>query len=177
MEKTSIIIVQKNGEIKQMDIFQLDIENLYKKAGFKKGDNFLKQTTWKCNINGNPTNISLYAKTKGKANTENKYDFPPPVDNVLYFGNCVLVAHDTKFVSLTKDLWNVIYETLFGGFENLKDTEEDDENEIDELENIDESLKTADGYLKDGFVVSDEDIDEDLLNYDSELGEEDYISD
>jgi hypothetical protein len=176
MEKTSIIIVQKTGEIKQMDVFQLDEENLYKKAGFKKGDDFLKQHTWKCNINGKMTNVSLYAKTKGKANTENKYDFPPPVDTSLYFGNCVLVAQDEKFVSLTKDLWNVIYETLFGGFENLKDTEEDDDNESDELENIDPSLKTNDGYLKDGFVVSDEELDV-LLNYDSELDEEGYETD
>lgn len=175
MEKTSIIIVQKNGEIKQMDVFQLENEKLYKKAGFKKGDDFLKQTTWKCNINGVPTNISLYAKTKGKANTENKYDFPPPVDTTLYFGNCVLIAErEAKYISLTKNLWNVVYETLFGGFENLKDTEEEDDNESDELDHIDESLK-ASGYLKDGFVVSDEEVDEALLNYDSELGEEDYV--
>jgi len=159
--------VQKNGEIKQMDVFQLEVENLYKKAGFKKGDDFLKQTTWKCNINNKPTDVSLYAKIKGKANTENKYDFPPPVDSVLYFGNCILVAQDgSKFVSLTKDLWNVIYETLFGGFEDLKSEDE----EIDELDNIDDSLKTAEGYLKDGFVVSDDEF----LNYGSELEEEEY---
>jgi len=168
MEKTSIIIVQKNGEIKQMDVFQLEVENLYKKAGFKKGDDFLKQTTWKCNINNKPTHISLYAKKKGKANTENKYDFPPPVDSDLYFGNCVLIARtpdETKFVSLTKDLWNVVYETLFGGFEDLHS-----EDESDELDHIDDSLKTAEGYLKDGFVVSDDEF----LNYDSELEPEEY---
>lgn len=177
MEKTSIIIVQKNGEIKQMDVFQLNIESLYKKCGFKKGEDFLKQTTWKCNINGTMTDIYLYAKTKGKANTENKYDFPPPADT-LFFGNCALIAEDSSgFVSLTKDLWNVIYENLFGGFETLKDTEEDDDNESDELDHVDPSLKTSDGYLKDGFVVSDEEVDENLLNYDSELGEEDYEND
>ena len=45
MEKTSIIIVQKSGELKQMDVFHLEEESLYKKAGFKKGDDFLKQNT------------------------------------------------------------------------------------------------------------------------------------
>lgn len=175
MEKISIIVVQKSGELKQMDVFHLDVENLYKKAGFKKGEDFLKQHTWKCNINGNLTFISLYAKTKGKANSENKYDFPPPADK-LFFGNCVLVAETDTFVSLTKDLWGVIYETLFGGFENLDDTKEEDDNEEDDLTNVDETLKTA-GYLKDGFVVSDNEVDDEMLNYDSELGEESYDSD
>jgi hypothetical protein len=174
MEKISIVIVQKSGELKQMDVFHLDEESLYKKAGFKKGDDFLKQHTWKCNINGNLTSISLYAKIKGKANSENKYDFPPPVDVKLFFGNCVLVAHRDTFVSLTKDLWGVVYETLLGGFENLDDTKEQDENEEDELVNVDEALKTADGYLKDGFVVSEDELDNEMLNYDSELEEEEY---
>lgn len=175
MEKTSILIVQKSGEIKQMDILVLDIESLYKKAGFKKGDDFLKQHTWNCFVNGKSTLISLYAKTKGKSNTENKYEFPPPVDTTLFFGNCILVAEEeNSFVSLTKPLWEAIYENIFGGFENLKDTEKEDEEEEDELNHIDESLKTSDGYLKDGFVVSDDDIDNEMLNYDSELGEEPY---
>jgi hypothetical protein len=174
MDKTSILIVQKSGEIKQMNVLVLDVDGLYKTAGFKKGDDFSKQHTWHCIVNGKMIFVSLYAKTKGKTNT-NKYDFPPPVDNVLYFGNCVLLArNDESFISLTKSLWEEIYETLFGGFETLKDTEEDDDEEEDELIHVDNSLKTNDGYLKDGFVVSDEEVDEEMLNYDSELGEESY---
>jgi hypothetical protein len=175
MEKTSIIVVTKSGELKQMDVFHLESGNLFKKAGFKKSDDFLKQHTWKCNINEKMVYVSLYAKTKGKANSENKYDFPPPMDTQLFFGNCVLVAeNDSTFVSLTKDLWLVIYSTIFGGFEDLKDTAETDEIEEDELQYIDESLKSS-GYLKDGFVVSDEEIDNEMLNYDSELEEESYV--
>lgn len=175
MEKTTILLVNKTGEIKQLDTLILDTESLYKKAGFKKGDDFLKRHVWRCNVNGKMLHVSLYAKTKGKANTENKYDFPPPVDTILYFGNCILLAQEKEsFVSLTKSLWEAIYENIFGGFEDLKDTEEQDEEEEDELEHIDDSLKTSDGYLKDGFVVSDEDIDNEMLNYDSELEEETY---
>ena len=51
-----------------------------------------------------------------------------------------------------------------------KNGHSEDENEYDELENVDSSLKTKDGYLKDNFVVSDCE----LLNYDSELSEESY---
>jgi len=159
--------VQKNGEIKQTDV-QLNEDELYKKCGYKKNNGFEKQHTWKCRINGKLINVSIYAKKNGRAGSENKYEFPPPIDSVLYFGNCALVATvKDSHVSLTKDLWNVIYKTMFE-FENLKDTE--DEDEEDELSNIDDSLKTKEGYLKDDFIVSDDEI----LNYDSELSQESY---
>jgi hypothetical protein len=169
MEKLAMLIVQKNGEIKQTDL-QVNEDELYKKCGYKKNVGFEKQHTWKCRINGKLTDIALYAKKSGRAGSENKYEFPPPVDSILYFGSCALVAKAMdEYVTLTKDLWKTVYETMFG-FENLKDTEEEDEDEYDELENVDSSLKTKDGYLKDNFVVSDCE----LLNYDSELSEESY---
>ena len=164
-----MLIVQKNGDIKQGDLPSND--ELYKKCGYKKNVGFEKQHTWKCRINGKRSNIILYGKTSGRAGSENKYEFPPPVDSCLYFGNCALVAKTKDaHTSLTKDIWKIIYATLFDGFENLKDTEEEDENEEDELDDIDDSLKTKEGYLKDGFVVSEDD----LLNSDSELSEESY---
>ena len=63
-----------------------------------------------------------------------------------------------------------MYEALFGGFDDVD--QDDDENEIDELEAIPDSMKTQDGYLKDGFVVgSDADSEEDEDA--SEPGEDD----
>jgi hypothetical protein len=147
----------------------LNDDELYKKCGYKKNAGFEKQHTWKCRINGKITHVSLYAKRTGRAGSENKYEFPPPIDTILYFGSCALVAKVKDYVSLTKDLWKTIYATMFD-FENLKDTEEKDAEEDDELNNIDDSLKTKEGYLKDDFVVSDDEI----LNYDSELSEEEY---
>jgi hypothetical protein len=99
-------------------------------------------------------NIAVWAKKTGKANFENKYDFPPPVDNELFFGTCALVRVDGegKILDLTKETWLKIYEQLFGGFEDIG---EEDEFSEDELANVDPSLLTAHGYLKDGFVVSD----------------------
>jgi hypothetical protein len=95
---------------------------------------------------------------------ENKYDFPPPVDKQLYFGSCALVGmipegHFTNkcHINLTLELWNKIYEKLFGGFEDLSLTCKEDENEEDELESIPTNMKTKKGgYLKDGFVVDSE---------------------
>ena len=36
-------------------------------------------------------NIELWSRDYGKAGTENKYDFPPPVDTALYFGTCAVL--------------------------------------------------------------------------------------
>ena len=106
---------------------------------------------------------------------ENKYDFPPPVDKELYFGTTILVNYDenNKINNLSIEIWNKIYEKLFGGFEDLSSTLQEDEQEEDELEDIDDSFKTKEGYLKDGFVIDDnEDSD---VSFDSELSEEDYV--
>ena len=165
IQNISVIIVEKNGSLKSLTIKEYKEDELYKKCGFKKADDFVKQTEWSnIKIDGKKYVVLLYGKAEGKANTENKYDFPPPVDSTLFFGNCVLVAHVKKENSeyglchLTLELWNKIYEKLFGGFEDLAVTCAEDENEVDELEGVPEEKKTKHGYLKDGFVVdSDED--------------------
>ena len=181
MQPLTIIIIDKGGELKTIAVKDYKEEELYKKCGFKKAEDFLKQTEWSVKLDGHKYIISMYGKLDGKANMENKYDFPPPVDTKLYFGSCALVGMtktDTKtFCNLSIPLWNKIYEKLFGGFEDLSSTVIEDEMEVDELESIPKSKKTKKGgYLKDGFVVDtsssdDEQIDED--DEDDEADEED----
>ena len=62
--------------------------------------------------------------------------------------------------NLSLELWNKIYEKLFGGFEDLVATIKEDEDEEDELANVPLHKKTKDGYLKDGFVVDSDKDDE-----------------
>ena len=163
----TIIIVDKTGVLKTHNVKDFNTDDLFKKCGFKKSDDFIQQTEWGVKI---PTEkdkiyIRVFAKTTGRANNENKYDFPPPIDNTLFFGNCAIVAHirDTptsfRHIDLTIPLWDKIYEKLFGGFEDLTATAKEDEEEEDELLNVPSEKKTKDGYLKDGFVV-DSDTDE-----------------
>ena len=87
-----IIIVDKTGTLKSLNVKDYKEEELFKKAGFKKVDGFIKHTDWSVKMDGQKYSIALYGKLDGKANMENKYDFPPPVDNMLFFGACVLVA-------------------------------------------------------------------------------------
>jgi hypothetical protein len=172
----NIILVDKSGDLK---ICKYNIDKgdeLYKKCKFKKQENFEKRTTWKTKKSKYDFNsVSLYSRNTGKANTENKYDFPPPVDTPLYFGVCALVANDENddCIDLSIEAWETFYEELFGGFENLADSIAEDENEEDELDNIAAEMKTKSGYLKDDFVVDDNPVD----NSSNESDEEEFDDD
>lgn len=165
----SIVIVEKNGDLKSQEYKSITTDELYKKCSLKKADGFGKVAEWTYSKKGeNMITVELWARNDGQANQENKYDFPPPVDGELFFGNCALLARDSNMaiVDLTVEKWNKVYEHLFGGFETLADNEEDDDDEEDELDNVPSSMKTKDGYLKDGFII--EDAVEDGVNSDSD---------
>lgn len=182
---TDLVIVQKTGELKEINVKSLKLSDLYKKCGFRKADGFSLRHTWKSKLNEEVVWVSVFSRDSGKANTENKYDLPPPVDTTLYFGNLALVAHseavcdDNNLVDLTTKDWNVVYEKLFGGFEDLNATAEQDELESDELDSVPSEYKTKSGYLKDGFVVDSGDGEDDDGSYDpgSQSGSEDDYSD
>jgi len=185
MNQMTILLIEKGGSIKSTVIKDFKEEELYKKCGFKMETHFGKQHTWITKIEGNRYSVSVYGKTEGKANTENKYDFPPPIDNVLFFGTVAIVGIKIVEQGVNKDvqkdvqkdfvftveLWNKIYEKLFGGFEDLNATAAEDEAEEDELELIPADKKTKQGYLKDGFVVDSEE-EEDEADYESDFDEE-----
>jgi hypothetical protein len=157
----TILIVEKLGNIKAQSLKTYSESELYKKAGFKTNEGFQCHTTWGVDLGDRKYSISLYGKTIGRANQENKYEFPPPVDTVLFFGNCILVnkTDDGEIDDLSPQEWTVIYETLYGGFEDMDDDEEDDEDEDDD-DNDPSMKRTKEGYVKDGFIVDDKEAEE-----------------
>jgi hypothetical protein len=175
----NIIIVERPGTLKMLAIKDFKEDELFKKCGFKKADDFLKQTEWNSKYDGKKYCIQVFAKDEGRANSENKYDFPPPIDNKLFYGCCAIVAHikngdgSKLYTNLTLPMWEKIYDKLFGGFEDLGATAADDNNEEDELENVPKHKKTKHGYLKDGFVVDSSDADESASASSSETEDDD----
>ena len=133
----SVVIIHPNGEE--------TVDNI---QSFKSYGSL--QHTWKAAT----YEIHLYAKKRGKAGTENKYEFPPPVDNVLYFGKCLLVNPSGD---LTIEMWHEFYESIMQ-FESIEETES-------EPEDLPEGEYTN-GYLKDGFVVSDNELEEEPYKID-----------
>lgn len=191
----TVILVDKNGTVKELTIKNFQEGELYKKCGFKKNDGFEMQCEWKKilfpsydskkenDVKKILYSVVVYGK-KNKSTVVNKYDFPPPIDNVLFSGNCVILLkkyiynRETKkqegclWENLTLQHWEKIYEKLFGGFELLSHTKDKDENEPDELSTIDKSKLTKDGYVKDEFVVSD---NEDNNDNDDNSSESDSV--
>jgi len=160
-----IVIVEKSGELREINLKNYTEEELYKKAGFKSSDGFEFQTKWEVHLNEKCTKtVCLYAKTKGRAGQENKYDFPPPVDSKLFFNSCVLLHMENGIPGdLTVQEWEKMYEILFGGFEDIGS---EDSSESD-VEDEDKYKKTKEGYSKDGFVVdssNEEEDDDDEMN-------------
>jgi hypothetical protein len=155
----TILVVEKAGEIKEVVLKSIDESDLYKKAGFKSADGFKCHAQWNIeNVKNKNYCIHVYGKTTGRANQENKYEFPPPIDNTLFFGNCLLLnKKGDTLVSLSSEEWLAIYENLHGGFEDLgdEDSEEDSEEEDDDLP------RTKSGYVKDDFIVDDDVVDDD----------------
>jgi hypothetical protein len=145
---TNIITISKTGTIKTETVKKTEAKNLYKKCKLRKSTDFKIRHTWKYKDHW----ISIYAKDNGRAGSENKYDLPPPVDSVLYFGSMVVIKHaneivvDEEIQDFTKEDWLKVYEKLMGGFEDLE-------------EEVTSEEKTKEGYLKDGFVVPDDEDD------------------
>lgn len=174
--KTTIVIVSKAGSLsecvvepnKETTLGELAIL-LSKKCGYRNPEGFMCCHTWRYRNKHSFTvataaaaprhiYVDIWAKSDGRAGQENKYELPPPIDEHLFFGNMALVARLDKenAIDMTIELWNKIYEALFGGFEDLAATAAEDENEVDELDSIPACKKTTSGYLKDGFVVDDD---------------------
>jgi len=177
MKNLGIIIIEKTGVIKTLCIKEYNPNELYKKCGFTKSDGFEKQTEWIKKVDKVTYEISVYAKKIGKANYENKYEFPPPIDKDLFYGSCAIICKKMnldktfEYINITIPIWDKIYEALMGGFEDLSKCAKEDEEEEDELDNIPNSKKTKTGYLKDGFIV-DGDTESDIELDDSDDTEE-----
>ena len=122
----SLVLIEANGTIKTLKTKEVTNDSLYKKCGFRVSEDFLCRHTWRVKLEAELYIVSLWGKKTGKANFENKYDLPPPLDKDLYFGTCAVVrsAEDGTILDLENHTWEKIYEKLFGGFETLGDEDE-----------------------------------------------------
>ena len=162
----SLILVDKSGKLKSIKTDGLDLEALCKKCGFKSIDGFALAHTWSVAFNEIEYKLCLYGKTAGRANSENKYEFPPPMDNTLFFGSCVVLNIENGIVAdLSVKDFEDIMEHLYGGFEDVDSEDEEIESSDDDVVGL---PKTKDGYVKDDFVVDSDEEDEGDDNDDSE---------
>jgi hypothetical protein len=157
----SFVIVEKNGSVKCTTSKTLNVSELYKKCGFKSNEGFNCAHTWSITFNDVEYKLQVYGKITGRAGSENKYEFPPPIDNVLFFGSCAVInTQNDNIVDMNATEFKDIMDFLQGGYSDLGEEDSEDEEEDDEDPLIE---KTKEGYVKDDFVVDDdedEDVDE-----------------
>lgn len=78
--------------------------------------------------------VGLYATTHpGHHCDPNQYDFPPPVENTFFYGKVVLVAFTSTGVptSLSKEMWEQTFNFHVEGIEDLDDTKEMDDDDLE----------------------------------------------
>jgi hypothetical protein len=155
MTLLSILLVAKTGVVNAINVKEFGESDLYKRAGFKHVEGFEQRAVYP---HGSDMEIHVYGKVSGRAGQENKYEFPPPIAETLFFGTVVLVAKEMDTpTNLTIAEWEVAYQALMGGFEDLGT--EDTETTISSASSEEQQPLTRDGYVKDDFVV-DEDPEE-----------------
>ena len=111
------LLVEKNGNIKECKIKDKKSEYEINLLCGNKKKEIRFQTSWNLEMD-KKYEIELYAKEKGRAGQENKYELPPPVDKELYFGSMLLI---NKLGDLKSTEWEDIYNYLYGGFEELEE--------------------------------------------------------
>jgi hypothetical protein len=169
------VLIEKSGEcVGKTSKNGVSIDELYKKCGFKKVDGFNEVARWQLD---DGLEIVVYGRTDGKAGSENKFEYPQPIDKQLFFGNMAAVAMMNGIhVDLDVNHWGEIYSDLMGGFEDIGSEDSEEEEEEDEIP-VEE--QTSHGYMKDDFVVEDEEEEMSESEDDpseEELMKEEYIS-
>jgi len=160
----SFIIVEKSGSLKNAKT--TDLSDLYKKCGFKTNEGFSLAHNWSVEFNDTEYKLEIYGKITGRANTENKYEFPPPIDNVLFFGSCAAVLYvNDKMTDMGTQEFKDIMDHLYGGYSDIGDSDEDEDEDEEDILGL---PKTKDGYVKDDFVVSSDAEDDDDAGSDEE---------
>ena len=133
-----VLAINKYGKFKFFkincsSIAELDIQlfppNIKKTFG-------LGAMSRECDFNHDNRTISIFAFTDGVAGEENKYELPPPIDQTLYFGCLIVIAHNNNsIITITQEIFDKFYDKSFDGFVNLGDedtwSEEMEENSDD----------------------------------------------
>lgn len=132
--KSTMILIDTKGSVK------LCSEAEFNKTGID-GDNYVH--TWRTQKD---IVITLFAKTKGRAGLENKYEFPPPIDKTLLFGKCILkILKNGLPFEIDLSQFQQMIDELHGGFDDIGS---DSENESEEEEDSEYSTVESDEGLE-----------------------------
>ena len=136
-----------------------NMENLFKKCRFKKGDDFIEIEEWKYkNII-----IKLFGKIKGKSHNKFLYKIKD-MEKLIYGPTALICLKDNKYIDLNKDFWiNFLNDDNNKNNDNEKihDENSEDKNNDNEDEEDDNS-EDSDKETIEKEDVDDEEMDEEI---------------
>ena len=89
----SVVIINKNGDMADISVKKLDVDTLYKRAGFKQSAGFELKFSWVQNVSGMSCSINIFGKTFGREPQKNAFRFDA---DTVFFGNILLVGLDPQ---------------------------------------------------------------------------------
>ena len=131
----NVIVIEKEGAVYEKNT---TMDKLYSVCGYRSNKNFEKLYEWLVDDEV----YELYGKRIGKF--ENTYQLPEVTEK--YYGTLCIVKQDGHF---SIDEWNMFAQDNY------------DESNYESESNYSEDKKeyTVEGYLKDGFVVDNDELE------------------
>ena len=141
------IILKQNGDIITFNLdsinlnlcdvrFTNSLERTIPRRGFKESFDSIHKFYFKKSI------LVIWGYRDGNPTTENRHELPPPLDNTLLFGDCLVIQYDEygNQISLNPLVWEEFYSTSFGGFYDLgsEDSELSDPEDMWRFESEDD---------------------------------------
>ena len=122
----SAILINKSGDTEEIKINKITpncISRCLKAKGKGKSEHLNKWVY-------NDMNINMYGYKDGEAGDENKFELPPPIEEKLFFGDLLFVNCDSNnnLQELNLEKFIEFYNETMGGFEDIEDTEDEDES-------------------------------------------------
>ncbi len=137
----SMIIIDMDGNEEEEYIETSDLTRISMLCGFNNSKSFKHIHAWHLDKDENIIEnhdkdlfLHLYASTKGHHENINKFELPPPIDNVIYYGyiGIILEDEDHQLYHLDKNTWKKCYEALYNGFYDLGESDTDEgERDVD----------------------------------------------
>ena len=132
----NIVILKKNKNVLTKQVEENDLsESLNSVLDKRIKLNSLPEKLYRYDINGiNNIKLVVWGYIDGRENQVNQHDLPPSAvwfnelfkksDTDLLYGDMFVLKYENdSLVDLTKEEYAVYYEKLFGGFEDLGDTD------------------------------------------------------
>lgn len=162
------LLLTAKGEVKQAKISGsttvLTLADITKYMKKKTEVDYIGSYTYKSKA------LHLFGYQKGKAGTENKHELPPPHDDMLLFGDIVVVYAATTDsyanpLPFKTEEYEAFYTNAFGGFEDLEDEELDEEE-------LEEELEEEKAEVEDAEVEAEVEEEEEEVEVEEEVEEE-----